>query len=85
MRPLVRALAPYLAAQLVMLALVVVLPGLAHLAQPKGHDASPVETKLDDDAARKKFNDMLKLPPPEYEYPALGATRRSRSGPPVSR
>ena len=39
------------------------LPGPAHLAQPKGHDASPVETKLDDDAARKKFNDMLKIPP----------------------
>jgi TRAP-type mannitol/chloroaromatic compound transport system permease large subunit len=64
-RPLARALAPYLAAQLVVLALVVALPGLAHLAQPKGYDASPVETKLDDDAARKKFNDMLKLPPPE--------------------
>jgi hypothetical protein len=27
--------------------------------------ASPVETKMDDDAARKKFNDMLKLSPPE--------------------
>ena len=41
------------------------LPGLAHLAQPAGHDASPTATKLDDDAARKKFNDMLQLPPPE--------------------
>jgi hypothetical protein len=43
----------------------VALPGLAHLAQPKGYDAAPVDTKMDDDAARKKFNDMLKLPPPE--------------------
>jgi TRAP-type mannitol/chloroaromatic compound transport system permease large subunit len=63
-RPLARALAPYLAAQLVVLALVVALPGLAHLAQPKGFDAPPVTTKIDDDAARKKFNEMLKLPPP---------------------
>ena len=64
-RPLVRALAPYLAAQLVVLALVVALPGLSHLAQPKGFDAPPVTNKIDDDEARKKFNDMLKLPPPE--------------------
>jgi hypothetical protein len=64
-RPLVRALAPYLAAQLLVLALVVALPGLAHLAQPKGHDAAPVDARMDEDAARQKFNDMLKLPPPE--------------------
>jgi TRAP-type mannitol/chloroaromatic compound transport system permease large subunit len=64
-RPLMRALAPYLAAQLVVLALIVALPGLAHLAQPRGHDASPTATRLDDDAARRKFNDMLQLPPPE--------------------
>jgi tripartite ATP-independent transporter DctM subunit len=64
-RPLARALAPYLAAQLVVLALVVALPQLSHLAQPKGFDASPLNTKMDDDAARKKFNDMLKIPPPE--------------------
>jgi TRAP-type mannitol/chloroaromatic compound transport system permease large subunit len=63
-RPLAKALAPYLAAQLLVLALVVALPNLAHLAQPKGFDASPVKTNIDDDEARKKFNDMLKLPPP---------------------
>jgi len=64
-RPLARALAPYLAAQLVVLALVVLLPGLAHLAQPKGFDASPLATKLSDEDARKKFNDMIKIPAPE--------------------
>jgi tripartite ATP-independent transporter DctM subunit len=64
-RPLARALAPYLAAQLVVLVLVVTLPQLAHLAQPKGSEALPGPTKIDDDAARKKFNDMLQLPPPE--------------------
>jgi len=63
-RPLARALAPYLGAQLIVLVLVVALPGLAHLAQPRGFDASPVTTKIDDDEARKRFNDMLKLPPP---------------------
>jgi hypothetical protein len=65
-RQLARALAPYLAAQLVVLVLVVLLPGLAHLAQPKGSDAPLVE-KVDDETARKRFNDMLKLPPPPEE------------------
>jgi len=64
LRSLTRALAPYLAAQLVVLALVVLLPPLTHLAQPRESKASPVE-KVDDDAARKRFNDMLKPPPPE--------------------
>jgi hypothetical protein len=45
---------------------VVLLPGIAHLAQPKGADAPLVE-KLDDETARKRFNDMLKLPPPPEE------------------
>ena len=49
-----------------MLVLVVLLPQLAHLAQPKGADARLVE-KVDDETARKRFNDMLKLPPPPEE------------------
>ena len=44
--------------------LVVTMPWLAHLAQPRGADAPPTE-KVDDETARKRFNDMLKLPPPE--------------------
>jgi tripartite ATP-independent transporter DctM subunit len=66
LRALTRALAPFLAAQLVVLALVVLLPPLAHLAQPAGADAPPTG-KLDDEAARKRFNDMLKLPPAPEE------------------
>ena len=65
-RQITRALAPYLAAQLVVLALVVLLPSLAHLAQPKGAD-TPLVEKLDEESARKRFNDMLKLPPPPEE------------------
>jgi TRAP-type mannitol/chloroaromatic compound transport system permease large subunit len=64
LRALARALAPYLAAQLVVLALVVAVPSLAHLAQPKAAAVSPAE-KVDDDTARKRFNDMLKIPAPE--------------------
>jgi len=60
-RPLARALAPYLGAQLIVLVLVVALPGLAHLAQPRGFDASPVTTKIDDDEARKRFNDHAEI------------------------
>ena len=63
---LVRALAPYLGAQLVVLALVVLVPSLAHLAEPPRPAGPPAET-IDDDAARKKFNDMLNLPPPPQE------------------
>ena len=47
------------------LALVVAVPKLAHLAQPKGHDAPSINTTIDDDEARRKFNDMLKIPAPE--------------------
>ena len=63
--PLVRALAPFIAAQFVVLALVVAVPKLAHVAQPKGHDAPSINTKIDEDEARRKFNDMLKIPAPE--------------------
>lgn len=66
LRPLAKALAPYLAAQLVVLALVVALPRLAHLAEP-AKPAGAVTPQLDDDAARKRFNDMLKLPSPTQE------------------
>jgi hypothetical protein len=64
-RPLARALVPFLAAQLLVLAAVVAFPALTHLAQPKGFDAPPIDTRIDDDAARKRFNDMLKLPSPD--------------------
>ncbi|MFO1159906.1 MAG: TRAP transporter large permease subunit [Reyranellaceae bacterium] len=63
-RPLARALAPYLGAQLAVLVLVLLLPALAHLAEPARPAAAPAE-KLDDDAARKRFNNML--PPPSDE------------------
>lgn len=39
--------------------------GVAHLAEP-ARPAEPVQ-QLDDDAARKRFNDMLKLPLPPQE------------------
>jgi tripartite ATP-independent transporter DctM subunit len=66
LRPLAAALAPYLAAQLVVLAAVVMLPSLAHLAEP-AQPAGPAAPKLDDDAVRQRFNDMLKLPLPPQE------------------
>ena len=65
MGALARALAPYLVAQLIVLALVVAMPRIAHLAQPGAGAAPPPVVKIDDDEARKRFNDMLKLPPPE--------------------
>ena len=43
-RQIARALAPYLAAQLVVRALVVLLPSLAHLAQPQAADAPLVRS-----------------------------------------
>src|SRR5471030_3096703 len=67
MRDVARALAPYLGAQLVVLVLVVVLPGISHLAQPTGFDAPPNATKLNNEDARKRFNDMLNIPPPSSD------------------
>jgi TRAP-type mannitol/chloroaromatic compound transport system permease large subunit len=66
LRPLARALAPYISAQLVVLALVVLLPRLAHLAEPARANA-PSPAKLDDAEQRKRFNDMLNLPPAPEE------------------
>jgi tripartite ATP-independent transporter DctM subunit len=64
--PLARALAPYIGAQLVVLALIVLVPRVAHLAEPpRANVLAPA--KLDDDASRKRFNDMLNLPPPAEE------------------
>jgi TRAP-type mannitol/chloroaromatic compound transport system permease large subunit len=65
LRPLARALAPYLAAQLAVLALVVFVPRLAHLAQPGGAEAPAIDTRMNDEDARRRFNDMLKIPAPE--------------------
>ena len=62
--PLARALAPYLAAQILVLALLVAFPPLAHLAEPR-KAATPPAVKVDDETARQRFNDMLKIPPPE--------------------
>ena len=62
--PLARALAPYLAAQILVLALLVAFPPLAHLAEPR-KAATPPAAKVDDETARQRFNDMLKIPPPE--------------------
>ena len=64
---LTRALAPYLAVQLLVLALVVALPPLAHLGRPVSDDSAAVKIPTDDDAARKRFNDMLNIPPPSTE------------------
>jgi tripartite ATP-independent transporter DctM subunit len=65
--PLAHALAPYIGAQLIVLLLVVLVPRLAHLAEPKAANTLQSGPKLDDDAARSRFNDMLKLPPPPEE------------------
>ncbi|MEI6201768.1 MAG: TRAP transporter large permease subunit [Enhydrobacter sp.] len=65
--PLASALAPYMGAQLVVLLLVVLVPALAHLAEPKAANTLQSGPKLDDDAARNRFNNMLNLPPPPEE------------------
>jgi TRAP-type mannitol/chloroaromatic compound transport system permease large subunit len=62
---LAHALAPYLAVQLAVLALVVTLPPLAHLGQ--SNDVPAPAKPADDDAARKRFNDMLNIAPPPPE------------------
>ena len=66
-KALTRALAPYLAVQLLLLALVVALPPLAHLGQPVSGGDAAAKTPADDAVARKRFNDMLNIAPPPTE------------------
>ena len=70
---LTRALAPYLAAQLVVLGLVVAVPGIAHFASPAGGNASALTPVRSEEDTRKQFDSIMPNsgedeppPPPKF-------------------
>jgi tripartite ATP-independent transporter DctM subunit len=64
-RPFVRALAPFLAAQWLLLLLVLLLPQLTHLGQSPDDRSRLPSTPLSDEEFNRRLRDMIKLPEPE--------------------
>ena len=64
-RPFLRALAPFLAAQWLLLLLVLFFPQLTHLGYSAADGSRLPSTPLSDEEFNKRLNDMIKLPAPE--------------------
>jgi TRAP-type mannitol/chloroaromatic compound transport system permease large subunit len=64
-RSFVRALAPFLAAQWLLLLLVLLLPQLTHMGQSSDNGSRIPSAPQSDEEYHKRLNDMLKLPEPE--------------------
>ena len=64
-RPFLRALAPFLAAQWLLLLLVLFFPQLTHLGHSAADGSRLPSTPLSDEEFSKRLNDMIKLPEPE--------------------
>jgi tripartite ATP-independent transporter DctM subunit len=64
-RSFARALAPFLAAQWLLLLLVLFFPQLTHLGQSSDASSRIPSAPLSDEEYHKRLNDMLKLPEPE--------------------
>jgi tripartite ATP-independent transporter DctM subunit len=64
-RPFLRALAPFLAAQWLLLLLVLLFPQLTHLGQSAADSTRLPPVPLSDEEFNKRLNDMIKLPEPE--------------------
>jgi tripartite ATP-independent transporter DctM subunit len=63
-RPFMRALAPFLAAQWLLLLLVLFFPQLTHLGRPADDRSRLPAATLSDDEFSKRLNEMIKLPEP---------------------
>jgi TRAP-type mannitol/chloroaromatic compound transport system permease large subunit len=64
-RPFVRALAPFLAAQWLLLLLVLLFPQLTHMGQSSDNSSRIPSVPMSDQEYNKRLNEMLKLPEPE--------------------
>lgn len=65
-RAFLRALAPFLAAQWLLLVLVMLFPQLTHLGQPR-EDGSRPPAALSDEEFNRRLNEMIRLPEPEMD------------------
>ncbi|MBI3710171.1 MAG: C4-dicarboxylate ABC transporter permease, partial [Proteobacteria bacterium] len=61
---LARAMAPFLGAQALVFILVVIFPGLTHLAEPESAMARTT-TRLSDEDVQRQFDSIVPAPPPE--------------------
>ena len=64
-RSFLRALSPFLAAQWLLLLLVLFFPQLTHVGQPSDGGSRLPSTPLSDEEFHKRLNEMIKLPEPE--------------------
>jgi TRAP-type mannitol/chloroaromatic compound transport system permease large subunit len=64
-RSFLRALAPFLAAQWLLLLLVLFFPQLTHLGHSPADSSRLPSTPLSDEEFNRRLNDMIKLPEPE--------------------
>src|SRR5438309_1864170 len=64
-RSFVRALAPFLAAQWLLLLLVLLFPQLTHLGQSSDDRSRIPSVPMSDEEYNKRLNDMIRLPEPE--------------------
>lgn len=64
-RPFLRALAPFLAAQWLLLLLVLLFPQLTHIGQSAADGSRLPPAPLSDEEFNKRLNEMIKLPEPE--------------------
>ncbi len=64
-RSFVRAPAPFLAAQWLLLLLVLLFPQLTHLGQSSDNSSRLPSAPMSDEEYNKRLNDMIKLPEPE--------------------
>jgi tripartite ATP-independent transporter DctM subunit len=64
-RPFLRALAPFLGAQWLLLALILLFPQLTHVGQSSGDRSRLPSAPMSDDELNRRFNEMMKLPEPD--------------------
>ena len=64
-RAFMRALAPFLAAQWLLLALVLLFPQLTHLGQSSADRSRLPSAPMSDEEFNRRLNEMIKLPEPE--------------------
>jgi len=71
-RTFLRALAPFLAAQWLLLLLVLLFPQLTHLGKPSDEGSRLPPANLSDEEFNRRLNEMIKLPEPESDGGSVG-------------
>jgi TRAP-type mannitol/chloroaromatic compound transport system permease large subunit len=71
-RAFLRALAPFLAAQWLLLLLVLLFPQLTHLGKPSEEGSRLPPANLSNEEFNRRLNEMIKLPEPEMDRGPVG-------------